>query len=225
MAQAKKRGAGRPRKSDGPAFPADQVDKLLVYGEQSEDGKVRFPSMRDIARRFGVAHSVVSEYAKRHDCIGRRQRVQAEARDLCDRKVAESVADAMVVEKQQMDKLACEFIGEFGRALREGRVRADSFADFNQAVRLVQLLRGEADARQEHLAGITLERLGERHRVWLETMARPPAALTGQVQLDGQGEQESPSGDAGADDNSTLAGCDAAVDDGAQAAEEGEPRC
>jgi len=195
-----------------------------VYGEQTDDGKVRFPSMRDIARRFRVSHSVIAEYARRHDCLGRRQRVQAEARDLCDRKVAESVADALVVEKQQMDKLACEFIGEFGRALREGRVGADSFADFNQAVRLVQLLRGEADARQEHLAGITLERIGERHRVWLETMARPPAALTGQVQLDGQGRQESPAGESRVADDAKPSGRDAAGDNDAPP-EEGEPQC
>jgi hypothetical protein len=188
---ATSRRAGRPKKGDGPAFPTDEVDKLLVSGELTKEGKSNFPSMRDIAQRFGVSHSVISEYSKRHDCINRRHRIGAEARDLSDKKVAESLAASMVVDKAQMDKLACEFMGAFGTALREGRVRADNFADFNQAVRLVQLLRGEADTRQEHLGGITLERLGERHRVWLETMTGPVEQLTGEIAEETTAEQAS----------------------------------
>jgi hypothetical protein len=79
MAQKKPhRKLGRPTKTEGPRFPPDTVDRLLVEGEEAPTtrGRVqrRFPSFRELAQRFGVAHSAIARYAEHHDCLGRRKR-------------------------------------------------------------------------------------------------------------------------------------------------------
>ncbi|ADO70447.1 hypothetical protein [Stigmatella aurantiaca] len=72
---------GRPTKAEGPRFPPDTVDRLLVEGEEvpTTRGRVkrRFPSFRELAQRFGVAHSAIARYAEHHDCLGRRKRLLA----------------------------------------------------------------------------------------------------------------------------------------------------
>jgi DNA-binding transcriptional regulator YhcF (GntR family) len=82
MAQKKPhRKLGRPTKTEGPRFPPDTVDRLLVEGEEvtTTRGRVqrRFPSFRELAQRFGVAHSAIARYAEHHDCLGRRKRLSA----------------------------------------------------------------------------------------------------------------------------------------------------
>lgn len=81
---AKKKPAkklGRPTKAEGPRFPPDTVDRLLVEGEEVPTSrghvKRRFPSLRELAQRFGVAHSAIARYAEHHDCLGRRKRLLA----------------------------------------------------------------------------------------------------------------------------------------------------
>ncbi|MCP3170166.1 AT hook motif domain protein [Myxococcus qinghaiensis] len=83
MAQKKPlKKLGRPTKAEGPRFPPDTVDRLLVEGEEvpTTRGRVkrRFPSFRELAQRFGVAHSAIARYAEHHDCLGRRKRLLAE---------------------------------------------------------------------------------------------------------------------------------------------------
>jgi hypothetical protein len=81
MPDAAQKKAGRPRKSEGPRLPYEEVDRLLVEGEEvaGDDGKPtrRFPSLRELGQRFGVAHSLIAQYAKQYDCQGRRQRFLA----------------------------------------------------------------------------------------------------------------------------------------------------
>ncbi|QQR46197.1 AT hook motif domain protein [Myxococcus xanthus] len=82
MAQKKPlKKLGRPTKAEGPRLPHDEVDRLLVEGEEvpTTRGRVkrRFPSLRELAERFGVAHSAVARYAQQYDCLGRRKRLLA----------------------------------------------------------------------------------------------------------------------------------------------------
>lgn len=81
MPDAAQKKAGRPRKSEGPRLPYEEVDRLLVEGEEvaGDDGKPtrRFPSLRELGQRFGVAHSLIAQYARQYDCQGRRQRFLA----------------------------------------------------------------------------------------------------------------------------------------------------
>src|SRR4051812_5326623 len=68
---------GRPKKENGPRFPRDVVEQLLVEGEEvtGEDGALerRWPSVRDLARRYSVAPSLIARFAKASDCAGKRK--------------------------------------------------------------------------------------------------------------------------------------------------------
>ena len=60
------RRGGRPRKSEGPRVPYEELDRILVFGEvvPCEDGNgttVVYPSYRELAERYGVSNSVIAE--------------------------------------------------------------------------------------------------------------------------------------------------------------------
>jgi hypothetical protein len=55
---------GRPRKGEPQRIPYAELHKLLVFGEvvDGEDGGgpvISYPSYRELARRYGVCHSVI----------------------------------------------------------------------------------------------------------------------------------------------------------------------
>lgn len=74
---------GRPRRDAGPKMPQGEVDRLLVEGEVvvAADGTETraWPSQREIARRFGVAPSLVAAFAKQARCVARREALHAGA--------------------------------------------------------------------------------------------------------------------------------------------------
>ena len=70
MPNDKSQHPGRRSKADGPSFPTVEVDQLLVHGEviQNEDGTgthVHYPTYRELAARYGVAHSLTGTSAGR----------------------------------------------------------------------------------------------------------------------------------------------------------------
>ena len=165
---------GRPVKNDGPAFPAEEVDRLLVSGEEIPVGDgsavtVAFPSLREIARRFDVSHSLIARYAQQHDCLGRRKRAQRRIEHRADEKLIELRAEALAVTRDDQVRTIDRFLVQFERALQEGRVRCDNPSDFNVMVRLREFILGEADSRTEVVNGMpTLEELQARHREMLQ---------------------------------------------------------
>ena len=166
--------AGRPMKNDGPAFPAEEVDRLIVHGEEVPVGDgsavtVAFPSFREIARRFDVSHSLIARYAQQHDCLGRRKRAQRRIEHRADEKLIELRAEALAVTRDDQVRTIDRFLVQFERALQEGRVRCDNPSDFNVMVRLREFILGEADSRTEVVNGMpTLEELQARHREMLQ---------------------------------------------------------
>jgi hypothetical protein len=71
---------GRRRKSDGPSFPRDLVDRLLVHGVPEHDDernviRTRYPTYAEVADRFGCAVSLFGRFAMQNDVV--RQRTQA----------------------------------------------------------------------------------------------------------------------------------------------------
>ena len=87
-----KRSRGRPRRGDAPVIDWARVEQLLVFGEPITDPatgahSVRFPSLKELSKRFGVSPSRVWQYNERHQCIERRR----EAKYKVDKKTEEKI--------------------------------------------------------------------------------------------------------------------------------------
>lgn len=179
---------GRPTKGDGYAFPHDEVDNLLVHGEtvEAEDGghrQVKYPSYRELAEKYGVAHSLIGKFAREHNCLARRQQAEKRVRSMSDIKLAEMRADEFAVSRDDGIRCIDRFLAQFEAAVLEGRVRCDNPPDYNLMTRLKAFLLGEADSRHQELGGITLEDMQAAHARLLkqeEEIRRNPA-ITGMV--------------------------------------------
>lgn len=182
----KNRG-GRPRRADPPRFPHNELDRLLVFGEVVDQGDGRppdtvFPSYRDLGARFGIAHSVVADFSRRHDCLRRRQRAQHAIHAKAESKLVEARASALAIGREDALRIVDKFLRGFEASLDDGRVRTDSASDLNTILRLREFLVGGPDSRKE-LAGcaITLEMLQERYANSRRRHADSTPALAGIV--------------------------------------------
>ncbi len=180
--------SGRRIKSDGPALPRDEVDRLLVHGEavvlaDGKSGTVRYPSYRELADRYGVAPSLVAKYSKEHNCLVRRKQSKKRAQELADEKLAELRAEDLAVSRDDAVRIIDRFVLQFDEALKEGRVRCDNPADLNTMLRLKALLLGDADSRQETLGGLTLEDVQQRHKAMLENWDTSTPEMRGEAPL------------------------------------------
>lgn len=159
---------GAPLKNAPGRVPYHEVDRLLVFGElvQGPEGEppfVVYPSLRAIGRRYGVNHSVIANYAKRRDCLKRRELAQQRVNARIDDKLVEQRATEVALGKADAVRVIDGFIQGFEQALEDGRVRMDNPADFNTMLRLKEFLLGGPDARQEVHASLSLEELQRRH--------------------------------------------------------------
>jgi len=182
------RHRGRPKKQDMPNIDYNELDKLLVFGEvvpvPAENGggtNVVFPSYRDLAERFGVVVSTIGDYAKKHDCLKRRERAKLRTQARVEEKLVERRAESIAVSKEQEIEIIDTYLVGFKTALAEGRVRYDSPADYNTMARLKEFLLGGADSRQETHGVLSLEQLQVRHRQAQQMMEGASPAERGAV--------------------------------------------
>jgi hypothetical protein len=174
------RRGGRPRKSEGPRVPYEELDRILVFGEvvPCEDGNgttVVYPSYRELAERYGVSNSVIADYAKTHNVQRRRREGQARIQAKAENKLVELRASAIALSKDDELRIIDGYLSGFEKALGEGRVRFDNPADFNTMVRLKEFVMGNADSRQEIHAALSLESLQARHRQVMRVTEASPA--------------------------------------------------
>lgn len=193
------RRAGRPRKSEPPRLPYDEVDRLLVFGEvvKTESGEsttVVYPSYREIARRYGVSHSLIAQYSKRHDCLRRRKEAKARIAVKTDQKLVEMRATAIAISKDESLQIIDTYLAGFRDALAEGRVRFDNPTDFDRMCRLKEFMLGGADSRQEIHAALSLEDLQARHQRMLREMRSSSRAVRGEL-VDAEVVPSLPAGD------------------------------
>lgn len=175
---------GRPLKIDGPRFPQQEVDRILVFGELVDPGDgtgpvVVYPSYRELAQRYDVSHSVIAEYARKHNCLRRREQAQARVEARTDEKLIELRATAVAVSKDDTLRIIDNYLLGFEKAIADGRVRFENPSDFNTMVRLKQFLEGGVDSRQEIHATLSLESLQARHKQMLQGAAAATAAERG----------------------------------------------
>ncbi len=162
------RPRGRPRRADAPIVPWDEVDRLLVHGEAVKDDQsgqqaIRFPSLAELGKRYGVSKNRVWQYASKRKCLERREQARLSTETRYDQKVTERRAEARALATSDVVRVVDAYIVGFEQALAEGKVRFDSPSDLDRLVRLKELLLGNADSRQEVQGGITLEAIQARH--------------------------------------------------------------
>jgi hypothetical protein len=158
---------GRPKKADPQRVDYHQLDTLLVMGElrvDPERGPVtEYPSYRELAKRFGISHSLVAAYSSRHNCLRRREAASEKLRKLTDDKVIARRGTTLAEAKERILAIIDRYLEAFGKALEEGRVRVDSVADLNIMVRLREFLQGGPDSRQEVRGMPSLDELTRRY--------------------------------------------------------------
>jgi hypothetical protein len=181
------RQSGRPRNADRPVIPWEEVDRLLVFGETVRDEEtgredVRYPSLRELGRRYGVSGALIGRYSVQHRCMERREENSARERIRFEQKVVEKLAEARAMSTAEAIAIVDGYMQSFRNALDEGRVRTDSAGDFNTMMRLKAFLEGKADSRQEVQGVITLEQMQARHRALRAQLESLDPAITGEVQ-------------------------------------------
>jgi hypothetical protein len=193
-----KRGTGRPRRGEEPKIPWPTVDAALVHGERHADPDtgqevVRYPSLVELASRYGVTRTRMWKYAHKHNVYERRKEAQLRTQARTDAKLIEKNADSQAVASADAVKIVNLFLDRFEIELREGRVRTDSPSDFDRLARLRELLIGGADARTELTGGLTLEAIQARHRqlrVQVEGMSPELAGTASQTDDAGDADRE-----------------------------------
>jgi hypothetical protein len=176
-----KRKQGRPSKSEAPRVPWDKVDELLVHGEKDENGDLDYPSFRNLAERFDVSHSSISKYAKQHNCLSRRKDAEKRKHELSDIKLGKLRAEESALKRDDMIRAIERFLIKFEQALVEDRVRCDNPTDYNTMVRLRAFVMGDADARTDLVAGLTLDDLIAAHAEYREAMIDSTPEMRGEV--------------------------------------------
>jgi transcriptional regulator with XRE-family HTH domain len=180
-----RRRPGRPRHQDAPVIPFAELDRLLVFGEVSmnDDGTSNtvYPTYRELAEKYGVAPSVIADYAKSHNTMHRRKYGEHRIEARRDEKIIEARATAEAITVAEMLALIDEFLIKFREALKEGRVRTDSPADVNTLIRLKSFLEGGADSRQEIRHMLSLEVLSERHERYMRDLENSTPAMAGVI--------------------------------------------
>ena len=180
------RKTGRPAKRDGPKVPYDEIDRLLVHGEvveaKSGGATTTYPSYRELARRYGCSHSLIAQYARKHDCLRRRKEAKARVVAKTSQKLVEMRAQALALSKDDALRIIDTYLAGFEESLADGRVRFDNPTDFNTMVRLKEFIQGGADSRQEIHAALSLDDIQARHQRMLKSMEASTSAEQGAVE-------------------------------------------
>lgn len=180
------RKPGRPRKGDLPRVSYEELDRLLVFGEEvqcenSESTTTHYPSHRALARRYNVSPSVVSAFSRKHNCLRRRKDTQARVAAKRDYKLVEMRSTALALSKDDELRIIDSYLAGFEKALAEGRVRYDNPSDFNSMARLKEFIQGGADSRQEVHASLSLEDIQARHKRMLHDFENSSARERGEI--------------------------------------------
>lgn len=188
MSENKKhRKSGRPRKGEPPSFPRDEVDRLLVHGEvrtnpDGDGSAVHYPSYREIAERFGCAHSLIAEFSKKNQCRRRREEARARATAQADAKLVELRATTMAMSRDDELRIVDACIARFEKTLAEERIQLSSASDINTLLRLKEYLQGGADSRSEVQTSISLEGLQTRHQQQIRAARETTPQERGEVE-------------------------------------------
>jgi hypothetical protein len=143
----------------------EAVENDYVWGEtlsQREDGSYvrKYPTFKQLGKKFGCAPSVVHYYAKRGNWADRRLRAIKQTKEEFDAELAKSRARSTADVVETMDR----WIKGFDDKLRQGKVDTTSVVDLDKIVRLRAFVLGQGDSRTEVKVTVTLDMLQQRHQ-------------------------------------------------------------
>jgi hypothetical protein len=167
-----------------------EVDRLLVHGETHVDPTtnlptIYYPSLREVAERYGVSLTRMWTFAREKQCYIRRDGARAHAIVAIDEAVGPRAPEdkrAIAIRLLTTDDLIATidlYLGAFRRAIEEGRVRCEDPLDFERLVRLREFLSGKPDSRREVNTQLTLEQIQERHSRFRLEVEHITTELTG----------------------------------------------
>jgi len=166
------RKGGRPRGRCLAGVPWDEIEDLYCRGEPKTNAKgqtvgYHFPSFRELALRFkdcipsgGPTHNAIFKRSKRFAWQSRREQFKTDVKRETDLSVAKARGLSTASQIAIVDVYVHQFLAE----LQAGRVRKDSIADLDKALRCRAFLRGEADSRSEQTHKFSLSDIQDRHR-------------------------------------------------------------
>ena len=128
-----------------------------------------YPTYRELAEKYGVAPSVIADYAKSHNTMHRRKYGEHRIEARRDEKIIEARATAEAIRSPRCSRSRRVPHLSPGRRSGEGRVRTDSPADVNTLIR-------SSRSRAVPTAGgdpphASLEVLSERHERYLRDLS------------------------------------------------------
>jgi len=162
------------RRKCGPKPPGEEInykyiDRLIVHGETrvdptTKEKMVTYPTYRELAARFGVSHTTISNYARRHNCIERRKKAIQREHEKIDQTLAELRSDARALSIEDELRMVDSALLDAWTRIKEGGLRVDSISDLNVAIRLKKFLMGDVESRVAVQHGIAIEDIQKRHQ-------------------------------------------------------------
>jgi DNA-binding transcriptional MerR regulator len=153
--------------------PWDDIETLFVVGERITDPETgrlqtKYPSIRDIANRYGVPRSTIQAFVAKNNCLARRKDAAEHRRktyaEAVSRYRAKHSAKAVGLSLDEEIEIIDRYLLAFSDALEGNLVDASNPADFNIMIRLKRFLTGGPDARTEVHQILSLENLREKHK-------------------------------------------------------------
>ncbi len=168
----RRRGIGRPRKSD-PVIQWTEVHDLLVYGEAYTDEagvqRHRYPGINELCRRYDVSKSSMQHYMRKHDIERRRAEVKAEE----DAIVHQHIIHGRAADRASLAEKALTIAHVVADRYLEGltaprsapnHIRVDSAADLRSLIELATKLNSAAGADDDKVTvTLSIEGLRDRH--------------------------------------------------------------
>lgn len=180
-----RRPRGRPKRGTGPNVDWRTVERLLVDGEivQDETGTEQrvYPTLRQLAARFDVSVSLISNFAAKYRCVERRQQTRSVPRVCADQQFVDSLAQDLArgVGHRDMLGIISRFLLGFEKDLREGRVRTDSASDFERLFKMQEMINDSVQQQQQGSGQLSLDAVQHRQRLLLVQQTATTTELTG----------------------------------------------
>lgn len=177
-------GAGRAKSgSRKRKYDLAAIELVYICGERktSVNGQVQqaiFPTMKELADRAGCSHAYLKEFAASHNWVVKRDAyLQGKYKPAIGEPIdgLENTADESDIDKAakaakrktaDAETILLAFIEKFSVAVELNKVKCDSMADLERAIRLLAFVRGQAESTKHVKVTLSLDELSKKHSTY-----------------------------------------------------------